>query len=56
MGCSASSSSFDLKPPAQSKDGQGFGDCAGAETASEIVHNRAVLGSATKMRKTGPPF
>jgi hypothetical protein len=45
---------FDLKPAAQSKDGQCFDDCADAETASEILHNRAVLGSATKMRKTRP--
>ncbi len=58
MSWSASLFSSTSSQPRSPRDGQAFGDCAGAETASEFMHNRAVLGFATKMRKVtgGLPF
>ena len=42
MSCSASLSSSTSRQPRGPRNGQGFDDCADDETASEILHNRAI--------------
>ena len=42
MSCSASLSSSTSRQPRSPRNGQGFDDCADDETASEILHNRAI--------------